>query len=447
MSKSEATPESTNNSRKRPLSSSDKIRSESKRPNTIEPQNLFISDFEFAKLDTEQYSAMSTTLHLEQQIAKLSDDVGKMTSSFKEGFDALTTSVKECRDEVKSLNSQLAEACEQITMLDFEVKRIPHLESEIESLKKDNKVLAEKLLQQEVYSRRENLVFEKIGETQKGEDTFAIIHKLLEDVGLSKFKFHRCHRLGKFNNKKTRPILARFVSFQDKLTVLNKRKELKDKGVIIHDDFPQEISEKRAVLRPIFSYLKSQGEDVALIRDKLKFNDQMFSADDVPKIPYDLSGMCTKVTDEYVFFAGEYSCLSNFYKCNITVDEQNFIGSEQVFQYDKFMFHEDKIGAEKLRTCESNRDVWRQSRNLTCNEIWNRKEAVDALSKAAKLKYKQVPEFREFIQKHKDKTFVEATRDSKWGIGIPIHSDDLLDVNKWKGQNRFGKIIQSLINE
>ncbi len=101
--------------------------------------------------------------------------------------------------------------------------------------------------------------------------------------------------------------------------------------------------------------------------------------------------------------------------------------------------------SDKVLACKTNRDAWKESTKLRANDTWEKQKAYDALKRAAQLKFDQVPKFLDFVLENKNKTFVEATRNSKWGIGLPIYSDDILDAKKWKGQNLFGKIIQSLV--
>ncbi len=441
-------------SRKRNQSSTEKLQPVSKRtPHSIVPKVLFDTDNSeqctaqssenMSATDTSGGGAQPTTV--ESQLALLHKEVTNMSNLFQNQFKELNNKLDECYNHVKTMKDQLSEACEAINSLELQAQKIPLLESEIEELKKQNELLSDKILQQEVYSRRENLIFEKVNETKKGEDTTELIHTKLAKAGLDKFRFQRCHRLGRFDKNKTRPIIVRFVIFQDKISVLKKREELRKEGIIIHDDFPAEISESRNILRPIFSYMKHQGKDAVLIRNKLRFNDQLYGVDQITQIPYDLTGMSQKITEKYVFFAGEHSCLSNFYGCEINANDKTFKGSEQLYQYEKFKFHNDTNGADKVLACKTNRDAWKESTKLRANDTWEKQKAYDALKRAAQLKFDQVPKFRDFVLENKNKTFVEATQNSKWGIGLPIYSDDILDAKKWKGQNLFGKIILSLV--
>ena len=74
----------------------------------------------------------------------------------------------------------------------------------------------------------------------------------------------------------------------------------------------------------------------------------------------------------------------------------------------------------------------------------NINDAEKVMKRIVKLKYDQVPEFKELVDANKGKSFVEATRNPKWGIGLPFTSELIYQEMNWKGQNLMGKIITEL---
>ena len=138
----------------------------------------------------------------------------------------------------------------------------------------------------------------------KDNDCSDIIHKVLASVGFDQFRLHGCHRLGSYIPNKMQPTIAHFVFFQDKLSVLKKWSELRNKCIIIHDDLPPEVIAKRAQLIPVLRHWKNSGEKTTLVHDKLKYKGTLYSMDNIYTIPFDLSGTGTKITDTHVFFSG-----------------------------------------------------------------------------------------------------------------------------------------------
>ena len=66
----------------------------------------------------------------------------------------------------------------------------------------------------EQYTRRENLRFNNINESD-GEDCKAIVYNIIDNdlgIGTDGIRFHAVHRVGKKAERRCRPIIARFVT-------------------------------------------------------------------------------------------------------------------------------------------------------------------------------------------------------------------------------------------
>ena len=427
----------TPKSRKRALSSTEKLRPIDKKPcdQTYKPLKLFSAE------EKTTVPVVDDT-DMEAKIDQILKTMAEWTPKIDK-IQVIKDELEGLRDSFEFQETQLAEACESIAVLNADV---PALQMEVKELKRKNEMLEEKMLRQEEYSRRENLVFEGLRESgTKDEDCFGMIHSVLESVGLAKFQLQRCHRLGKYDGKKKRPIIARFVLFQDKISVLKKREELRGKSIIIHDDLPPEISARRARLRPVLRYLKDQGEEAFLVRDKLNYKGVLYTTDTMHTIPYDLTAMCTKITDTHVYFAGEFSPLSNLYPCKISDGNTTYIGVEQFYQKEKYLKHQDDIGAAKIMACVSNRDAMTSSKDLKVTDTWKNKDSLTTMAGILKMKFEQVPEFARIVHNNRDKVFVEATTNPTWGIGLSFFSPQVEDDAAWKGKNQMGKALNDLV--
>ena len=112
-------------------------------------------------------------------------------------------------------------------------KIINNLKGEVSYLSEKLGKLEESIDAQQQYSRRNCLLLHGIEET-KGEDTDNIVLEVLNnDMGLniSKTALDRSQRIGNPKiNKKSRPIIAKFVRYYDKRDVFMNKKCLKGKG-------------------------------------------------------------------------------------------------------------------------------------------------------------------------------------------------------------------------
>ena len=81
-------------------------------------------------------------------------------------------------------------------------------------------------------------------------------------------EFQREHRFSKSVRGKPRPILARFLRYQDHETVLRARFELKDTEYMILQDFPQEIMKRRRKQMPKLKEAKKRGQKVSFSKSE-----------------------------------------------------------------------------------------------------------------------------------------------------------------------------------
>ena len=58
-------------------------------------------------------------------------------------------------------------------------------------------------------------------------------------------------------------------------------------------------------------------------------------------------------------------------------------------------------------------------------------------------KFKGNPCLAEMLLSTGNQTIVEATFDTMWGTGIPLHQSDCLDSRKWKGIGLLGELLMS----
>ena len=73
-----------------------------------------------------------------------------------------------------------------------------------------------------------------------------------------------------------RPIVARFIHFNDSQYVLNNAYRLRNTPCGIRQQFPREIEDRRRELNPIQKEAKRQGKRVALIRDRLYMENELY---------------------------------------------------------------------------------------------------------------------------------------------------------------------------
>lgn len=160
------------------------------------------------------------------------------------------------------------------------------LTQQMQNVTAENKHMKETILDIQARSMRDNLIFSGIPEAETDNPELSIQHfmqnqlKLSPDV-INKITFHRVHRLGKLQERKPRPIIAKFEHYQHKELLKSKGKLLKDTSFGMNDQYPREINERRKTLYPILKEQRRNNIRAVLAVDKLYINGQLFRSPDI----------------------------------------------------------------------------------------------------------------------------------------------------------------------
>lgn len=109
-----------------------------------------------------------------------------------------------------------------------------------EQLKKENKLLSEKLDDIEQYNRRNSVRVFGVGENKQENLESEVLTVLNRQLGLSIVadNIDRCHRVGRFSKTNTNPrgIIVKFTSYKYRDLVCKARRKLKGSGITIQED-------------------------------------------------------------------------------------------------------------------------------------------------------------------------------------------------------------------
>ena len=140
-------------------------------------------------------------------------------------LEELTQSVKLMSDKFDEFEKDRKEKEKIINNLKQEVSI---LQNRVETLEKESD-------DHEQYSRRNCLLVHGI-EEESNEDTDEVVVNMLKEklnMEVSKKDLDRSHRIGKSNPRKKRPIIVKFVRYNDRQKAYSNKKRLKNSGISI----------------------------------------------------------------------------------------------------------------------------------------------------------------------------------------------------------------------
>lgn len=271
-------------------------------PNVLQTPTQLHNPFQTTVL--EQLTAMESRLKkldtIEEQISSVSKQLTKMNTRVSSLETKLEDTNRKLSD-IEQSRSVDAQICQEINTkqteidkhLKDEASRISQMSRDLDQLKRVNTNLSEDIIDLQSRSMRDNLMFFGFPEPQNPDDrkkedcsakicNFCVEQLHIPDAATT-IKLDRAHRVGRYVQGKTRPIVAKFNFHQDKLNVKRKAFEHLDRqsNFRVADQFPKQIQERRKRLIPAMIHAKQRGKNAVLSYDKLFINGQQFTADNI----------------------------------------------------------------------------------------------------------------------------------------------------------------------
>ena len=312
------------------------------------------------------------------------------------------------------------------------------------SLEEENMHLREKLLELAYRQKRNNLIFEGIRDAEDETDTEGInkLRSMLCSIpGLDpNFRIDRCYRIdGRFRANGTRRLLCTFNWYVDVQFILKHRKSLQ-KGIYVNEDLPEEWSDHRKILKPIFNAAKrspSLKSKTFFARDKLVINGKHYGAG--PNANYteandqlNLAQTCERSNETTTIFLGSHSPYSNLHPAEFTINNIRYNCVEQLIQSEKAgIFNDDATQAKIM--LESNPYCIKKlgSKVQGFNDIRWKKSAKEITYRGNLAKFGQNPTLRRILLDSADKIIAESSTDTFWGVGLHLHDRNALDRRHW----------------
>lgn len=229
-------------------------------------QRLDSMDQKLGQLDYIQSCVSAITVRVNNVEQKLEDFEKRMVEiENSKTFDAsILVEIQNKQKELDRLMSKIQNQETEQRIIENELK------SEISDLK--------------CRSMRDNLMFYKLPEErdENCEEKIQqfIKEKLKIDDG-EPIRLHRAHRVGQYDSRKCRPIVAKFVFYQDRERVRKSAKELRGTNFGISEQFPKQVMEARRQLIPIMKKAREEGKEAYLRIDKLYIDKHLYKPQNV----------------------------------------------------------------------------------------------------------------------------------------------------------------------
>ncbi|VDI48218.1 Hypothetical predicted protein [Mytilus galloprovincialis] len=175
-------------------------------------------------------------------------------------------------DKVESFKTELDKVSKQMKSVSGKKNSVAEINASVENMMKENNKLKDELIDIQMKSMKNNLIFYNIKETEE-EICSEIIGRFCEHNmkicgAATKVVISDAHRLGK-KGEKTRPILVKFATFESRDLVKRNAKNLKSTEFGVSEQLPKEIQIRRKEKLPILKELREQEIKAYFVKDRI----------------------------------------------------------------------------------------------------------------------------------------------------------------------------------
>lgn len=138
-------------------------------------------------------------------------------------------------------------------------------------------------------------------------------------------------------------------------------------------------------------------------------------------------------------------CLSQWAPSEFMDNGVIFKTAEHYMMYHKAILFRDEYYAKEILKASHPSDCKTFGRRIRDfdSKVWNEKK-LEIVVRGNLLKFSQNPLMFNYLLKTEDKYLIEASPyDTIWGVGMVETNNDILDKDKWKGENLLGEALMT----
>ena len=395
--------------------------------------------------EEEQKDPKKTMTELERHEVRILEKIEKLLQPINTTLRELSTELREHKEEMKQIRD---ENC--------------RLEYNLNKERKKNKSLGRQVRWLEDKLLENNIVMHGIAETPWEskdfckEKIFNVLANLFnrstwqEKLDIARqIPITTVRRVGPYNSMRCRPVIITFSCKSNAEYLLENKRRL-GRGIFADQEYGPETERNRKLLRPIFNAARKHEDykgKCKLEGDQLILQGKEYTVDMIGTLPPKINGFraTSKADGRTLAFFGELNPLSNFHPSEFEHNGIIFHSSEQLIQYMKSIYFDDKASASAILNCDSPLECKRLARNII---NYNHEEWMKAAKSMCDVgiyeKFNQNPSLRKLLLSTGNQTITEACKDRDWGSGMSLYDERCLVRSTWYSQGLLGIILEEV---
>lgn len=388
----------------------------------------------------------------DQQLANLETLKDDFSDSANKAVEQMNALIDTQRNQVETFNSgakQLEEQWKKDVLAEMEKK----------FKKKENASHCQDLKDQ-AFQNRFNLIIVGMPEDPGKSTTQVVQNFLTETLKIPNMNIKDAYRIGQKtegDSGYSRPVnvIFRILAHRNKIwrNRVDITQENSDQKIRIQADLPKELREGMPML---YKAARAAAKIPELANTKirnyqLEINDDIYQVTDLEDLPRQIrpSTLTSPRSDTHMVFFSKHAKLSNHFPSQFQVNDQIF-GSMEHFlatRRAELSGNEDIMRkAQKIQDPIQAKHILNRLHN-NHQEEWDSK-VEDIAMEGLRAKFTQNPPLAKYLCNTGQLVLGEATTNRRWGIGMDLNNDDVLDHSKWlETGNLLGRSLMKLRTE
>ena len=414
-----------------------------------------------------QYRSISKQINsVKADCSSISEQLADFKTKVQIDIQKIDEKATEALNTANTNKAAISANADTIKRLETELNRVNR---KCNGLELENEKLTNQQESHESYSRRDNLLIRGIKEQQNEtqETCIAAVRDVLirdfkmEPDFVNKIVIVRCHRFGSsfaggIDASFLRPMIVRFLNFNDRQAVWMRRFDLTNNSISISENFANNIEKRRRLLYPVVKKAKSlpNTNKVYLRGDKLIIDNKTYSIDNVDELPPELHPrqFSFKTNKDWIVFGGPqrvFNYMSNYYTAKMEYNGTMHDTLEHAYQYTKADRYNDIQSMNRLLCAKSAaeaKQIGFQIKNFQQADWDSVKTQV--MEDLLRVKFSPQSELGERLKATTGKSLAEAGKSRSFSIGMSLTHSSLFDTTKWSvNGNLLGKALMKIRSE
>lgn len=427
------------------------------------------------ELNDEVSTLKSVVAKQDKAITSLSNLKEEFSSKFlslqamKEDFSKGSASLNDLKEEftknstnnISEMNDLIQQQRDQVASFNDITKNFKQeVKKDIESSeKKLSKEIRYNSLKYQASSNKLNLVITGLKEDDSKAPLALAKNFFTSTLGIKDLSMDVAYRLGTAPAEGSgyiRPLVVRFPNMADKDKAWKNKKDVTDEDgttIRVHADLPKRLRDDSQLLRRVARAASNLPKyRSAKVKDyKLCLNGEEYAPDELEKLPEPIrpSTLATPRSDSAVVFFSRHSVFSNHYQSHFRIKGIKFNNMEQYLAYRRAQISDKDYLVSKALDAEDPAEAKSILNTLKKDHAddW-KKLAPEIAAEGLRAKFKQNQYLLESLLSTRGLLIGEASRDSTWGIGMPLTDPQVLDHTKWpKKGNLLGRSLMKIRDE